>query len=97
MKRILVTALIIVVVIIATSFTVLNPGSVSLDVYFRKVEMPMSLLVFLSIVLGALLGLLASLSMVIKRQTEIRRLRKKLSVSEAEVLNLRNIPIKDRH
>lgn len=97
MKRILVIVLVVAVVVLATGFTLLNPGAVELDIYLRQLELPLALLVFLSIVLGALLGLLAGLGMVVRRQAEIRRLRKKLALSEQEVLNLRNIPIKDRH
>lgn len=97
MKRILVILLVVAVVVVATGFTLLNPGTVEVDVYLRVVELPLALLVFLSIALGALLGVLAGLGMVVRRQAEIHRLKKKLAVSEQEVLNLRNIPIKDRH
>ena len=75
----------------------LNAQSVTLNLYLREFSLPVSVLVFLALVLGAVLGILASAGMVLRRQQEVRRLKRRLALSEEEVLNLRNIPIKDRH
>lgn len=97
LKRIFLVVLFVLLVVIATSFTVLNAGSVQLNLYLYSVEAPVSILIFLCLVIGALLGLIAGAGAVLKRGHEIRRLKRKLATCEEEVLNLRNIPIKDRH
>lgn len=97
MKRILLVILFFVLVLLATAFTVLNAQSVTLDLYLREFAVPVSVLVFLTLIIGALLGMLASAGVILRRRQEIRRLKRRLALSEEEVLNLRNIPIKDRH
>jgi hypothetical protein len=44
---------------------------------------------------GALIGLFFSLGMVIRLKRETQRLRRQMQIAEQEVVNLRNIPIKD--
>lgn len=97
LKRILLVLVFILLVVLATAFTVLNAGTAQLNLYLYSVEAPISILVFVCLVIGALLGLVAAAGTVLKRGHEIRRLKKKLATCEEEVLNLRNIPIKDRH
>ena len=96
MKRILFVVLAIVLVLFAFAFTVLNTDKVGLNLYI--VEVPptsIALVIFISLFVGAVLGVVTSSGLVVKRQSEIRKLKRKLAVTEQEILNLRNIPIKE--
>ena len=47
--------------------------------------------------IGAVLGMVASLQLVIHLKRDIIRLQKSVKVAEKEVTNLRSLPIKDQH
>ena len=48
-------------------------------------------------IIGALLGIFASLSFIISSRRSASKLKKSVEVAEKEIVNLRNIPIKDEH
>jgi len=81
----------------AAVFTIYNPDPVVIDLYFQKYELPLATLVLLGILIGVLLGLLLASGLLIARQAEVGRLRRRCHSLEMEVDNLRKIPIKDSH
>lgn len=89
MKRVLSLLLILALVLFATGFTVLNSGFVPLNLYFYQLEAPISLLVFVCVALGAVLGLVASSGSLLRRRGEARRLKKTISRMETEMVGLR--------
>ncbi len=96
MKRILFVVLAIVLALFAFAFTVLNEGQVGLNLYIVEVPpVSIAIVTFAALLVGAVLGVMASVGLVVKRQSEIRKLKKRLAVTEQENLNLRNIPIKE--
>ena len=97
MKRLATFILLVLVVLLVMVFTVLNTASVAVDVYFYQATIPVSVLIFASLLVGALLGVFASLGLSIRHRNEMRKLRKQLALSEQEVVNLRKIPLKDSH
>ena len=97
MNRIVLWLLIIVVILLGVSFSVLNAERVTLDYYFSQGEIPLSIVVVASLVLGVLLGIASSLLVMFGMRREQFRLRKQLRLKEQEVSNLRAIPLKDRH
>lgn len=97
MTRIFAFVLFLMVTVLGLAFAVLNADSVPLRYYFGASEVPLALLVVLAVVLGAVLGVLASLGVVLKQKREIAKLRKAVRLTEKEVLNLRAIPLKDVH
>lgn len=97
MKRFAVILLVVIVALIVMAFTVLNTAIVPVDVYFYSIDVPVSVLIFVSLLLGAVLGVLVSVGLSWQQRSEIRKLRKQLALSEQEVFNLRKIPIKDSH
>jgi len=97
MKRILVFLVVIVVAVIGLSFTVLNASLVHLDYYFSSGEFPLSLLIVIALAIGALFGVLASLSAVLRVKRELSKLKKDLKLKDQEIKNLRAIPMKDKH
>lgn len=89
MRRAIRLLLALALILFATGFTVLNSGSVPLDLYFYAIEAPISVLVFVCVALGALLGIIAASGAFIRRQAEVRRLKKRVSRLESEKRDLR--------
>ncbi|MEJ2344411.1 MAG: LapA family protein [Gammaproteobacteria bacterium] len=97
MRRILLLVLSLLIVAIGAAFAVLNANVVDLNYYFGTREIPLSLTLVVAFAGGALLGVIASLGMVVRLKRENRRLRREATLAEKEVMNLRNLPIKDVH
>lgn len=97
MKRALIVLFLIVVGVASSIVTHFNSDTVSFNFYLGSINLPLAVLLIISVILGALIGLLFSLGLALSAQSEKRRLRRKLNLSEREVQNLRDIPIKGRH
>ena len=78
-------------------FTTLNAEPVSLNYYFGKFEQPLALILVITFVAGALIGLLSSILVLLSSRHEVSKLRKQIKDTEQEVLNLRSIPLQDKH
>lgn len=96
MKRLLVLVVLLFVVAIGLSFAALNTQSVLLRFYVGEVNAPVSLVVVVAIAVGALLGILASMGVVLAKRYEVSSLRKRVTLCEREVRNLRELPFKDQ-
>ncbi len=97
MKRLLTFLFILVLLVFGLSFTVLNANDVVLNYYFATVELPLALVILGALTLGALLGLFASISLVLAGKADVARLHRKVQMTEKEIKNLREIPIKNKH
>ena len=97
MKRIFSIAFMLIIILAGIVFAVLNSSSVELKYYFGMVQVPLSLIIVLSIIAGALLGILASMGQLLRARRNIARLKRSVHLAEKEVTNLRTIPIKDSH
>lgn len=87
----------LVLLIIGILFAVLNAEPVTLHYYFGDKNLPLSLIIISAIIIGALLGIVASAGIIIKLKRANSRLRKVSELSEKELTNLRTMPIKDEH
>lgn len=97
MSKILYAAAIIVLLLLGIIFAILNAETVTLNYYFASRQIPLSLAIMLAMLLGALLGVFASIVVIMKSRRELSRLRKAVNIAEKEIANLRAIPIKDTH
>ncbi len=97
MVRIVYSFIFLVLVIFGIVFAVLNAEPVKLNYYFGSEEVPLSLILVFAMIVGAILGVIASASMIISNQLEVKKLRKSVELAEKEVTNLRAIPIRDNH
>ncbi len=97
MKRIVIFVLLLLVTLLGLSFALMNAESVQLNYYLGTLQAPLSLVVVLAIILGAGLGVLASLSIVVGQKRELAKLRKSAKIAKEEVSNLRSLPLKDTH
>jgi len=95
MLRIIYLIIFLVVLTTGLGFAVLNSQPVQLDYYFGSWQLSLSLVVVISLVIGALCGILASLSVIIQLKREIAGLRKAVKTTETELVNLRSLPIRD--
>jgi putative membrane protein len=97
MKRILIFIVGLLLVVLGLSFTVMNAAEVQLNYYFGTLAAPLSLVVVGAIAAGAVLGVLASLGMILGQKREMAKLRRTMKLTEKELSNLRALPLKDTH
>ncbi len=95
MMRIVRLIFYILILLLGLSFAVLNAQNISLNYYFGMWQAPLSLTLVLALALGALLGIVACLGLLMKLKREISTLQKAAKLSETELMNLRAIPLKD--
>lgn len=96
MKRLFYLILFIIFLVLGMSFAAKNPQFVEVNYYFdfhREISLAILLLIVLA--LGAVLGVLLTLSWVFRAKRQASRARRDLRKIEQEVANLRAIPIKD--
>jgi len=96
MKRIFGLLFFLVVLVIGLFFGVLNAEPVPVNYYFGSRLLPLSLVLVITLLIGALCGAIASLGPALRMRREISRLRKEIKVSERELANLRSLPLKDK-
>jgi len=97
MPKLIFTAVIFIIIILGVIFAVLNAEPVHLNFYFGSRQLPLSLALILATLVGALLGVLASMQVILKSKREVSRMRKAADMAEKEIANLRAIPIKNPH
>ena len=78
-------------------FTLENLNLVPLNLVFSQIQVPLGLTMLMCFLFGALLGLVFSISLVLKNKNKARVLAKKVAVAEQEVASLRQLPIKSSH
>ncbi len=95
MSRVISLILIAIFVLLGLAFAVVNAKPVELNYFLGVREVPLAMVLVLSLVLGAIMGFVFSLDMVIRLKRETLRLRRQLQMADKEVVNLRTMPIKD--
>lgn len=97
MSKLIYTVIVLAVILFGIIFAVLNADNVQLNYYFGSQRLPLSLALVLAMIVGAILGVLASINLILRSRKEIARLRKVSAIAEKEISNLRAIPIKNTH
>ena len=95
MIKLLTAFFVIAMLVVGAAFAALNAESVALHYYFGEVNMPVALLIALSLSVGALLGIMASSGLLLRSELRNRGLRRQVSLAEEEVANLRTLPLQD--
>ena len=88
----LVIALFALVVVV---FSWRNPGTIELDLAFGTYEFSKPIAFVVTLAIGWLWGLLTALVYIFRLMGERRRLRKRVRLADAELNNLRSLPIHD--
>ncbi len=97
MLRIIYLILFLVLVIFGIAFAVLNAEPVELNYYFGSKQIALSLILVIAMMVGAMLGVIASAGLFVSSRREVAKLKKSVELAEKEVANLRAIPIRDDH
>ena len=95
MSRLITLGAILVFLALGLLFHVRNDQFVTLDYYAGAIDLPFSLWMFISLALGSVLGVLASLPVLLKLKRENSRLARQVRMTERELNNLRVIPLRD--
>lgn len=94
MARIFYVIIFFILFMMGLVFAILNSQTVQLNYYFGSKELHFSLALIVAMLVGALLGVAVSLSMLLRLRREAARLRKAVEMAEKEMANLRINPIK---
>ena len=86
--------LLIILIVLGLSFAVLNAEPVPLNFYFGTRDIPLSMVVVLSLATGALIGVLVSMGMILRLKQQAAQLRRKLQRAEKAADQLSVIPAK---
>jgi|SRR5579884_2651947 len=93
MLRLLLVLLLVAVFVAGAALGYFNATPVSFDYLFGQVQVRLVTLIVGSAVLAALLTLVLCAGRLLALTAEIRRLRRRLRDAEAELKNLRNLPV----
>jgi putative membrane protein len=80
---------------LVTAFAYLNAEPVSLNFYFRTLELPVSVVVAVAFAVGVMISVMVYLPRVFLRNRKIARLQRNLDQSSEELAKLRSVPMKD--
>jgi len=97
MARFLLFIFFLALILLFFIFTLENLQFVPLNLVIDSYQVPLGLAMLVCFVLGALIGVLFSFSLILKNKNKARLLAKKVAVAEKEVENLRQLPIKSAH
>jgi len=95
MSRIAKLILVFVILLIGLAFHLKNNQLIELNYYVDVINLPMSWLVVLVLFIGSMLGVLASLPIIIKLKRDKIMLERQIKNSEKEINNLRVMPVRD--
>lgn len=95
MKRIFTLVFFLIVLIGGLFFGLLNAGPVQINYYLGTQELPLSLVLVITLLVGAICGVLAALGVILRKSREIARLRKELKVTGQELSSLRSLPYQE--
>lgn len=95
MRRLIGLVFILLVIGFGLSFALLNAAPVKLDYYLGETELPLSLALTLAFIVGAIIGLAAAATVLIRDKREAARLRRRLGQTEKELSELRKMPLRD--
>lgn len=96
MKRVLGLLFLLLVLIFGLYFGLLNAEPVTVNYYFGSRTLPLSFVLVVMLVVGAVLGAIAGLGHSFRLRRDIHRLRRENRIAEQELANLRSLPIKDK-
>ena len=85
-------------VLLTLAFALLNRSELVLvNYYLGETELPLILLVMICLLVGWVLGLLSLSAPMVKLRYRNNRLAREHKVAEAEVQNLRQLPLQDKY
>ncbi|MBD3609626.1 MAG: DUF1049 domain-containing protein [Gammaproteobacteria bacterium] len=95
MRKILNYLFAVFVLIIGIILAIYNSNSVEINLVVFQAQLPLALLIIITLIIGALLGIVTSFSLMYKSRREVQKLKKQYQLNQKEINNLRTIPFKD--
>lgn len=95
MIRLLLAALLFLMLVLGASIGYFNAQSVSFNYLFGQTDIPLIALIIGVFSFAVLLTLALAGLRILRLHTEIRGLKRQLRDADAELKNLRNLPLKD--
>lgn len=92
MSRLLGALVIVLLVVAALSFTVLNAAPVPLNYYLGILEVPLALVVVLPLAVGALCGVLVSLGVIVRLKRRVVRLERRVGQADQDAVDPKSAP-----
>lgn len=86
----------LIFLLVGASFSIINDAPVVVDLYFIRPQLPLSLLLLLTLGCGILLGGLAGSAYYMRVKKDNADLRRRARLVSEEVHNLRTMPVKGR-
>lgn len=96
-KRIIYITLFVVVLFCGLLFFVKNNQLQEVDYIIGSIELPLSILLLTSLAIGAILGIIATVPVILRLNHQKSRLEKQVKLSEKEINNLRTLPSRQSH
>lgn len=78
-------------------FTLENLELIDINFLVLQVQLPLGIVMLICFIVGAVIGIIFSISLAIKNKAHVKKLAKKVVVAEQEIANLRQLPIKSSH
>lgn len=86
----------LILIVVGVSFAALNAALVQVNFYFSTLNIPVSVLIFVTLILGMLLGCTLFLCKYWRLKAMHRKVKNQLQLTEKEIKNLRAIPLQDQ-
>jgi putative membrane protein len=96
MARVLSLIVYLLIAVVALKFALLNAQSAHFNYYFGQTDLPMSLLMALAVVAGAMLGVIVSLGMVFRARRQAAQQRRLARNAQKELEQLRGLTHQDQ-
>lgn len=93
--RIISTTVLLLICVLVVAFALLNAEMVGVHYFFGDARLPLSLLLLIVLVMGALIGWFSGLRMMLGSRKSSHDLNKKVKTLQKELDNLRAMPVKD--
>ncbi len=97
MLRFLIFIATLALVLLIFVFSLENLEPITVNFLVQNVQIPLSVALMVSFILGAVVGVFFSIKLALKNKRRAKTLAKKVAVAEQEVANLRQLPIKSSH
>lgn len=94
MRILIILVIMLLSIALGLVFIALNSARVDINFFFFQMQgYPLAIGMFLALAFGALLGILASLGMIISLRLELKRVRRQTKNVELELSKLRTLPL----
>lgn len=93
MRRLVDLVAISLIVVLGLSFAILNTDVAQLNYYFGSIRAPLSLLLIMVLFVGAILGALSTVGILLRQRAEIGRLRRRSKVEHKALSERRKLPV----